>query len=55
MICPHCGSVNTQKRNIGRKVGGGIGAIAGGVAGAEGHSAQRQAPLFPALERSPEA
>ncbi|EDY1088258.1 hypothetical protein AHM25_001606 [Salmonella enterica subsp. enterica serovar Sandiego] len=31
MICPHCGSVNTQKRNIGRKVGGGIGAIAGAL------------------------
>ncbi len=36
MICPHCGSTNTQKRNVGRKIGGGIGAIAGGVAGMSG-------------------
>jgi hypothetical protein len=36
MKCPHCGSSSTQKRNLGRKMGGSIGAIAGGMAGITG-------------------
>jgi predicted RNA-binding Zn-ribbon protein involved in translation (DUF1610 family) len=36
MICPDCGSQNTQRRRIGRKIGSGAGAIAGGMHAVEG-------------------
>ena len=34
--CPKCGSDKTQKRNIGKKVAGGLGATAGGIAAVTG-------------------
>lgn len=31
MTCPKCGSDKTQKRNVGTKIAGGVGAAAGGL------------------------
>ncbi len=39
MNCPSCGSPNVQQRHIGKSIGGGIGAVAGGMASIEGASA----------------
>ena len=36
VTCPSCGSDKTQKRNIGTKVAGGVGAVAGGIGAVAG-------------------
>lgn len=56
MICPHCGSTNTQKRNIGRKIGAVLAQspVASRVCLVvlRGQRlARRQVQSFPALER----
>lgn len=38
VTCPKCGSDKTQKRNIGTKIGGGVGGTAGGIGAVAGGS-----------------